>query len=93
MSIPRRNRGHVEFRYRNGYGCCCGVDVEGKDRWVNVIGRQVGDSVEGERLGHAFRRIRRERVVVGSGRHRTIKIVIEETSAKACILKPLRAIA
>ena len=57
-----------------------------------MIGRQVGDGVEGERLGCKFRRVRRERVVVGIGRHRAMEIVIEGAPAKAWVLKPLRAL-
>ncbi len=57
-----------------------------------MIGRQVGDSIEGERLGCIFRRTKRERVVMGSGRHRAMEIVIEGTPAKAWVLKPLRAL-
>ena len=57
-----------------------------------MIGRQAGDGIEGERLGCKFRRIRAERVVVGSGRHRAVEIVIEGTPAKAWVLKPLRAL-
>jgi hypothetical protein len=57
-----------------------------------MIGRQVGDGIEGERLECVFRRAKRERVVVGSGRHRAIEIVIEGTPAKAWVLKPLRAL-
>jgi len=57
-----------------------------------MIGRQVGGGIEGERLGCVFRRIKRERVVVGGGRHRAMELVIEGTPAKAWVLKPLRAL-
>jgi len=57
-----------------------------------MIGRQVGDGVEGERLVCTFRRVKRERVVMGSGRHRAMEIVVEGTPAKAWVLKPLRAL-
>jgi hypothetical protein len=57
-----------------------------------MIGRQVGDGIEGERLGCIFRRIKRERITVGSGRHRAEEMVVESTPAKAWVLKPLRAL-
>jgi len=57
-----------------------------------MIGRQIGDGIEGERLGCKFRRARRDRVVMGSGRHRAVEVVIEGTPAKAWVLKPLRAL-
>lgn len=57
-----------------------------------MIGRQVGDGIEGERLGCLLRKIRREHIVASSGRHRAIEIVIEGTPAKAWVLKPLRAL-
>lgn len=57
-----------------------------------MIGRRPGDGIEGERLGCKFRRIRAERVVVGSGQHRAVEMVIEGTPAKAWVLKPLRAL-
>lgn len=57
-----------------------------------MIGRRVGDGIEGERLGCVFRRARGERVIVGSGRHRATEIVIEGTPARAWVLKPLRAL-
>lgn len=57
-----------------------------------MIGRQPGDSVEGERLACKFRRIKSERVVVGSGKHRAMEMVIEGTPANAWVLKPLRAL-
>lgn len=57
-----------------------------------MIGRQAGDCIEGERLECLFRKIRRERIVVGSGRHRAMEMVIEGTPAKAWVLKPLRAL-
>ena len=55
-----------------------------------MIGRKPGDSIEGERIGCVFRRVKRERIVMGSGRHRAIDIVLEGTPAKAWILKPIR---
>ncbi len=57
-----------------------------------MIGRKIGDGIEGERLGCKFRRAKRERVVMGSGRHRAVEVVIEGTPAKAWVLKPLRAL-
>jgi hypothetical protein len=57
-----------------------------------MIGRQIGDSIEGERLGCLLRKIRREHIVAGSGRHRAIEIIIEGTPAKAWVLKPLRVL-
>lgn len=57
-----------------------------------MIGRQVGDGIDGERLGCKFRKVKRKHVVAGSGRHRAIEIVIEGTPAKAWVLKPLRAL-
>lgn len=57
-----------------------------------MIGRQIGNGIEGERLGCKFRRTKRERVVMGSGRHRAVEVVIEGTPAKAWVLKPLRAL-
>lgn len=57
-----------------------------------MIGRQVGDGIEGERLGCLLRKIRREHIVAGSGRHRAIEIIIEGAPAKAWVLKPLRAL-
>jgi len=57
-----------------------------------MIGRQTGDGVEGERLGCTFRRVKSERITVGSGRHRVMEIVVEGAPAKAWIIKPLRAL-
>ena len=57
-----------------------------------MIGRQVGDGIEGERIGCTFRRVKREHIIAGSGRHRAMEIVIGGTPAKAWVLKPLRAL-
>ncbi len=56
------------------------------------MGRRAGDTIEGERLGCTLRRVKRERLVVGSARHRAMEMVIEGTPARAWILKPLRAL-
>lgn len=56
-----------------------------------MIGRQVGDGIEGERLGCIFRRVKRERIAI-SRRHRAVEMVVEGTPAKAWVLKPLRAL-
>ncbi len=55
-----------------------------------MTGRQVGDEIEGERIRCAYRRVKRERIVMGSGRHRAIEIIVEGTPAQARVIKPLR---
>ncbi len=57
-----------------------------------MIGRKPGDGIEGERLECVFRRVKREQIVMGSGRHRAMNMVIEGTPAKTWILKPIRSL-
>ncbi|MEW5995518.1 MAG: hypothetical protein AB1476_04285 [Candidatus Hadarchaeota archaeon] len=42
--------------------------------------------------GVRSKKVKRERIVAGSGRHRAVEAVVEGTPAKAWVLKPLRAL-
>jgi len=57
-----------------------------------MIGRQVNDSIEGERVVCICRKINRERLIAGSHAHRAMELVVEGTPVKCFVLKPVRAL-
>ena len=57
-----------------------------------MTGRELHDSVEGERVVCVCRSIKRQRVIAGSHAHRALELVIEGTPAKCFVLKPVRAL-
>jgi len=57
-----------------------------------MIGRDINDSIEGERVVCICRKLARERVVVGSHAHRAMELVLEGTPVKCFVLKPVRAL-
>ena len=57
-----------------------------------MTGRNINDSVEGERVVCICRKIAKQRVVVGSHAHRALEVVLEGTPVKCFVLKPVRAL-
>ncbi len=57
-----------------------------------MIGRDVHDCIEGERIVCVCRKIARQRVTAGSHAHRAMELVLEGTPVKCFVLKPVRAL-
>lgn len=57
-----------------------------------MIGRNISDSVEGERVVCICRKVAKQRVVIGSHAQRALELVLEGTPVKCFVLKPVRAL-